>query len=41
VPAQPILNGFAEADASHIVVRLVDNPEGQLETVTGIREQLG
>ena len=39
--AAEFLNGFAEAGASHIVVRLVGNPDRQLEAVAGIREQLG
>ena len=38
--AAEFFNGFAEAGASHIVVRLVGGPESQLETVAGIREQL-
>ena len=38
--AAEFLNGFAEAGASHIVVRLVGDPERQLDTVARIREQL-
>jgi alkanesulfonate monooxygenase SsuD/methylene tetrahydromethanopterin reductase-like flavin-dependent oxidoreductase (luciferase family) len=38
--AAEFLNGFAEAGAGHIVVRLVGDPERQLETVAGIREPL-
>ena len=34
------LQGFASAGATHIIVRLVGDPERQLETVAGIRAQL-
>lgn len=38
--AAEFLRGFAEAGASHMIVRLVGDPEDQLETVARIRGQL-
>jgi alkanesulfonate monooxygenase SsuD/methylene tetrahydromethanopterin reductase-like flavin-dependent oxidoreductase (luciferase family) len=38
--AAEFLKGFAEAGASHIIVRLVGDPERQLETVAGMRARL-
>jgi alkanesulfonate monooxygenase SsuD/methylene tetrahydromethanopterin reductase-like flavin-dependent oxidoreductase (luciferase family) len=35
------LKGFADAGASHMIVRLVGDPDRQLETLTAIRRQLG
>jgi alkanesulfonate monooxygenase SsuD/methylene tetrahydromethanopterin reductase-like flavin-dependent oxidoreductase (luciferase family) len=39
--AAEFLHGFATAGANHIIVRLVGDPERQLETVAGFRTQLG
>jgi len=39
--AAEFLRGFAAAGATHIIVRLVGDPERQLETVAGFRQQLG
>src|SRR5207248_4543960 len=38
--AAEFLNGFAEAGASHVIVRFVGDPDRQLETLAGIRDQL-
>jgi alkanesulfonate monooxygenase SsuD/methylene tetrahydromethanopterin reductase-like flavin-dependent oxidoreductase (luciferase family) len=38
--AAEFLQGFARAGANHIIVRLVGEPDGQLEIVTGLRAQL-
>jgi alkanesulfonate monooxygenase SsuD/methylene tetrahydromethanopterin reductase-like flavin-dependent oxidoreductase (luciferase family) len=39
--AAEYLKGFAEAGASHMIVRLAGDPDRQLETLTAIRRQLG
>jgi hypothetical protein len=39
--ASEFLRGFAAAGATHIIVRLVGDPDRQLETVAGFRGQLG
>lgn len=39
--AAEFLRGFVSAGATHIVVRLVGDPDRQLEIVTGFRAQLG
>jgi alkanesulfonate monooxygenase SsuD/methylene tetrahydromethanopterin reductase-like flavin-dependent oxidoreductase (luciferase family) len=39
--AAEYLKGFADAGASHMIVRLVGDPDRQLETVVGFRAQLG
>ena len=38
--AAEFLKGFADAGASHMIVRLAGDPDRQLETVTGFRAQL-
>jgi alkanesulfonate monooxygenase SsuD/methylene tetrahydromethanopterin reductase-like flavin-dependent oxidoreductase (luciferase family) len=38
--AAEFLRGFAIAGASHVIIRLVGDPERQLETVSGFRTQL-
>jgi alkanesulfonate monooxygenase SsuD/methylene tetrahydromethanopterin reductase-like flavin-dependent oxidoreductase (luciferase family) len=35
------LDGFAKAGASHVIVRFVGDPDRQLETLAGMRHQLG
>jgi hypothetical protein len=39
--AAGFLKGFADAGASHMIVRLVGDPDRQLDTLTEIRRQLG
>lgn len=39
--AAEFLRGFTAAGATHVVVRLVGDPDRQLETVAGFRERLG
>ncbi len=39
--AAEFLRGFVAAGATHVIVRLVGDPDGQLETVAGFRAQLG
>jgi hypothetical protein len=39
--AAGFLKGFADAGANHMIVRLVGDPDRQLETVVGFRAQLG
>jgi alkanesulfonate monooxygenase SsuD/methylene tetrahydromethanopterin reductase-like flavin-dependent oxidoreductase (luciferase family) len=39
--AAEFLRGFVAAGATHIIVRLVGDPDRQLETVAGFRGQLG
>jgi alkanesulfonate monooxygenase SsuD/methylene tetrahydromethanopterin reductase-like flavin-dependent oxidoreductase (luciferase family) len=39
--AAEFLRGFADAGASHMIVRLVGDPDRQLETLAGMRPQLG
>ncbi|HEX3415387.1 MAG TPA: LLM class flavin-dependent oxidoreductase [Stellaceae bacterium] len=39
--AAEFLKGFADAGASHMIVRFVGDPDRQLETLTAIRSQLG
>ena len=39
--AAEFLRGFADAGATHVIVRLVGDPDRQLETVAGFRAQLG
>jgi alkanesulfonate monooxygenase SsuD/methylene tetrahydromethanopterin reductase-like flavin-dependent oxidoreductase (luciferase family) len=39
--AAEFLRGFAEAGANHMIVRFAGDPEGQLDTFTGLRAQLG
>src|SRR6202049_3419128 len=39
--AAEFLKGFADAGASHVIVRLVGDPDRQLEPLTAIRRQLG
>jgi alkanesulfonate monooxygenase SsuD/methylene tetrahydromethanopterin reductase-like flavin-dependent oxidoreductase (luciferase family) len=39
--AAEFVAGFAAAGASHVIVRLVGDPAGQLDTVARLREQLG
>jgi len=39
--AAEFLKGFTDADASHVIVRFVGDPDRQLETLTAIRRQLG
>jgi alkanesulfonate monooxygenase SsuD/methylene tetrahydromethanopterin reductase-like flavin-dependent oxidoreductase (luciferase family) len=39
--AAEFVAGFTNAGASHVIVRLVGAPDGQLEAVAGLREQLG
>jgi alkanesulfonate monooxygenase SsuD/methylene tetrahydromethanopterin reductase-like flavin-dependent oxidoreductase (luciferase family) len=39
--AAEFLKGFADAGASHVIVRLVGDPDRQLETLAGMRPQLG
>jgi hypothetical protein len=38
--AAEYLEGFARAGANHMIVRLVGDPTGQLETVARLRAQL-
>jgi alkanesulfonate monooxygenase SsuD/methylene tetrahydromethanopterin reductase-like flavin-dependent oxidoreductase (luciferase family) len=39
--AAEFLRGFADAGASHIIVRFAGDPDRQLEILTGLRPQLG
>ena len=39
--AAEYIKGFADAGASHVIIRLVGDPDRQLETVAGFRPQLG
>jgi alkanesulfonate monooxygenase SsuD/methylene tetrahydromethanopterin reductase-like flavin-dependent oxidoreductase (luciferase family) len=39
--AAEFVGGFVKAGASHVIVRLVGDPEGQLETLAGFRSRLG
>jgi alkanesulfonate monooxygenase SsuD/methylene tetrahydromethanopterin reductase-like flavin-dependent oxidoreductase (luciferase family) len=39
--AAEFLKGFADAGAGHVIVRLVGDPDRQLEPLTAIRRQLG
>ncbi len=39
--AAEFLHSFADAGATHVIVRLVGDPDRQLETVAGFRAQLG
>jgi alkanesulfonate monooxygenase SsuD/methylene tetrahydromethanopterin reductase-like flavin-dependent oxidoreductase (luciferase family) len=39
--AAEFLKGFADAGVSHVIVRLVGDPDRQLEPLTAIRRQLG
>ena len=39
--AAEFLKGFADAGASHMIIRFVGDPHHQLEAVTAIRTQLG
>jgi hypothetical protein len=39
--AAEYVKGFADAGASHVIVRLVGDPDRQLDTLTAIRRQLG
>jgi alkanesulfonate monooxygenase SsuD/methylene tetrahydromethanopterin reductase-like flavin-dependent oxidoreductase (luciferase family) len=39
--AAEFLNGFAKAGASHVIVRFAGDPDRQLETLAGMRHQLG
>jgi hypothetical protein len=39
--AAEFLHGFTAAGATHVIVRLVGDPDRQLETVAGFRAQLG
>jgi alkanesulfonate monooxygenase SsuD/methylene tetrahydromethanopterin reductase-like flavin-dependent oxidoreductase (luciferase family) len=39
--AADFLRGYADAGASHIIVRLTGEPDSQLEALAGIRQQLG
>ncbi len=39
--AAEFLRGFTSSGASHVIVRLVGDPDRQLETVAGFRAQLG
>ena len=39
--AVEFLDGFVKAGASHIIVRLVGEPDRQLETLAGLHSQLG
>jgi hypothetical protein len=38
--AAEYLEGFTKAGANHIIVRLIGDPERQLETVAGLRARL-
>jgi alkanesulfonate monooxygenase SsuD/methylene tetrahydromethanopterin reductase-like flavin-dependent oxidoreductase (luciferase family) len=39
--AAEFLKGFADAGASHMIVRFVGDPDRQLEALAGMRRQLG
>ena len=39
--AAEFLDGFAKAGASHVIVRFAGDPDRQLETLAGVRHQLG
>ena len=39
--AANFLDGFAKAGANHVIVRFVGDPDDQLETLAGMRHQLG
>jgi hypothetical protein len=39
--AAEFLRGFTAAGANHVIVRLVGDPDRQLETVAGFSAQLG
>jgi hypothetical protein len=39
--AASFLEGFADAGANHIIVRFPGDPERNLDTVTGLRTELG
>ena len=39
--AAEFLDGFSQAGASHVIVRFAGDPDRQLETLAGVRHQLG
>jgi hypothetical protein len=39
--AAEFLDGFAKAGATHVIVRFAGDPDRQLETLAGMRHQLG